>query len=110
MKIYSNATRKLLVVILVAPFLFVVILVLGYKSLFIAEDITSGSAYSFSIGESYEAVYIKSKTIKDVKINEYESVLTIDYGGEWYINRLRLVFSSGELAKMERRRALFELP
>ena len=32
------------------------------------------------------------------------------YGGSWYINTLRLEFKSAELANIERRRTLFELP
>ncbi len=88
----------------------VVALFLSPSFLFVAEDFTSGSAFGFTIGESYEAAFAKIDKITDVKIQASENEVWLNYGGLWHINTLRLEFNSDGLSKIEKRRALFELP
>ncbi len=94
----------------VATLLVIGAIVLGLKYSFVAENITVDSGYGFVIGETYSSVYQKASTLNNVKVSGNEKEIWIDYGGLWHINTVRLQFEDNELTKIEKRRALFELP
>lgn len=90
--------------------LLAIIIIASPSFLFVAEDYVSGSAYGFTIGDSYETTVSKINSKAEIQAATPGEEIWINFGGLWHTNKIRLGFNEGKLSKIERRKTVVETP